>query len=119
MALAFGFSLVVQWNDPDPLPWMVIYGAALLVCFLEIAGRTRIVPPLLVAAGALVWAGTIAPRVLGTVGFGEMFGGFEMRDVGVEESREMYGLLLVACWSLAVATAAWRRRPPPPAPPAR
>jgi hypothetical protein len=44
------------------------------------------------------------------VRFADMFAEFEMRDLGVEESREMYGLLLIAIWMAAVALAAWRRR---------
>jgi len=35
-----------------------------------------------------------------------MFTEFEMKNAGVEESREMYGLLIVAAWMAAVAVAA-------------
>jgi hypothetical protein len=59
---------------------------------------------------ALVWAATIASRVVGQVPFLSMFEQFEMKDVHVEESREMYGLLLVAAWMTAVAVAAARRK---------
>jgi hypothetical protein len=37
-----------------------------------------------------------------------MFGAWEMKDTGVEESREMYGLLIVAGW-MVVLTIANRR----------
>lgn len=110
MTLAFAASVVVQYNDPDPLPWMAVYGAAALISGLEATRRVRPVFPALLSAVALVWAATIAPRVLGEVPFGDMFAEFEMRNPGIEESREMYGLLLVAVWLAAVAIAAWRRR---------
>jgi hypothetical protein len=38
-----------------------------------------------------------------------MFGAFEMESAAIEESREMYGLLLVAGW-MAVLTLRARRR---------
>jgi hypothetical protein len=110
MALLFVFSVLVQINDPDPLLWMLIYGAAAAVSFSEIRRGAAWWAPAAVAATALVWAGTIAPRVLGNVPFLSMFAEFEMKDVGVEESREMYGLLLIALWMLAILTAALRRR---------
>jgi hypothetical protein len=112
MVLAFGFSVAVQLNDPDPLRWMAIYGAAVVLCGLELKRRVRAVYPALLATVALGWAASIAPRVIGKVRLGEMFAEFEMKNAGVEESREMYGLLIVALWMLAVAWAAWRRTRP-------
>ena len=110
MLLAFALSVVVQFNDPDPLLWATIYAVAALVSWLEIRRRTMPWVPAVIAAASLVWAGMLAPRVIGKVPFGAMFAEFEMANVGVEESREMYGLVLIALWMIAVATAAWRRR---------
>ena len=108
-AVLFAASVAVQLNDPDPLPWMAIYGGAVIIALLEIIRRVRPVFPALLSVTALAWAATIAPRVIGRVPLAEMFGAFEMKNAGVEESREMYGLLLVALWMAAVAIAAWRR----------
>ena len=105
MLLAFLFSVAVQYNDPDPLRWMAVYGAAAAVCCAELVRRTRLGYPLAVALVALGWAATIAPRVLGVVRFADMFAEFEMKNAGVEESREMYGLLIVAVWMGLVALA--------------
>jgi len=105
MLLAFLFSVAVQYNDPDPLRWMALYGAAAAVCTAELWRRTRIGYPALVGIVALVWAASIAPRVLGVVRFADMFAEFEMRNAAVEESREMYGLLIVALWMGLVALA--------------
>ena len=110
MLLAFTFSVIVQFNDPDPLLWAAIYAAAAVACGLELRRRTPLLLPASVAAMALAWAATIAPRVIGQVRFTSMFAEFEMANAGVEESREMYGLVLIALWMIAVATAAWRRR---------
>lgn len=110
MLLAFVLSVIVQFNDPDPLLWAAIYAVAALVCWLEIRRRTNPWLPAVIAAASLAWAVTLAPRVIGKVPFGAMFAEFEMADIGVEESREMYGLVLIALWMIAVASAAWRRR---------
>jgi hypothetical protein len=110
MALMFAFSVVVQMNDPDPVLWMAMYAAATAVAVLEVRRKA----PWWAACGvgiiALIWAGTIAPRVLGVVPFASMFEEFEMKNLAVEESREMYGLLIVAIWMLAIEWAGMRRR---------
>ena len=109
MLLLFTASALLQFNDPDPVSWVAVYGAAALICGLELRRRVRPLYPALLAATALVWAATIAPRVVGIVPFGEMFAEFEMKNLQVEESREMYGLLIVAVWMTVVAIVAWRR----------
>jgi hypothetical protein len=109
MLVALTFSVIVQLNDPDPLVWVAIYGAAALVCAFEIARRARWWFAALVGTVALVWAATIASRVIGTVPFAAMFEEFEMKNIGVEESREMYGLLIVAVWMAAVAVRSGQR----------
>ena len=96
--LMFAFSVVVQVNDPDPLPWMLMYGAAALACLLSLTGKLRWQFAVVTGIIALAWAASIAPRVIGQVPFMDMFAEFEMKDIGVEESREMYGLILIGGW---------------------
>lgn len=107
MLAAFAMSVLVQVNDPDPWLWIAIYGAAGIVTALLIAARLQWWMAAAVAVVAAIWAATIAPRVIGKVPFMSMFGAFEMQNIGIEESREMYGLLLIALWC---AVAAWRSR---------
>jgi len=106
--LMFALSVAVQFNDPDPIRWAAIYAAAAVVCLLSLARRVARWQPLVVGAIALVWAATIAPRVVGRVDPASMFSAWEMKDSGIEESREMYGLLLVAFWMAVVALRAKR-----------
>lgn len=105
MAAAFLFSVIVQYNDPDPLIWMAVYGAAFAACVLAIAGRLHWAFPAALAVLALGWALTMAPQVIGHVRFGELFEAFEMKDERVEIAREMGGLLIVAFWMSALAAA--------------
>lgn len=107
MLLAFAFSAVVQLNDPDPWRWVAIYGLAAVACGLTLVRRGTWAFPALVGACAVAWAATVAPRVVGVVPFRSMFGAFEMADIAIEESREMYGLILIAAWMAVLAV---RRR---------
>jgi Transmembrane family 220, helix len=109
MLLLFTFGAIVQVNDPDPLRWIAVYALAASACLLSLLRHIHWAFPAGVAAAALVWALTLAPRVVGHVPFGEMFGAFEMRNVGIEEAREMYGLLIIAAWMAVLALRARAR----------
>jgi hypothetical protein len=103
MLLLFTFGAVVQVNDPDPARWIAVYALAAATCLLSLLRRVHWTLPVVVGAVALLWAATLAPRVVGRVPFREMFGAFEMRTAGIEESREMYGLLIIAVWMAVLA----------------
>jgi hypothetical protein len=109
MLVLFACSVVVQFNDPDPFGWVALYAAAAGACALSLGRRLRWWFPAVVAAAALVWASTIAPRVVGIVPFLEMFGAFEMKSVAIEESRELYGLALTAGWMAVLSVRTARR----------
>ncbi|MFN2566831.1 MAG: transmembrane 220 family protein [Gemmatimonadaceae bacterium] len=108
MLVLFTLGAVVQVNDPDPARWIAVYALAAVACLLALLRRLHWTLPALLSAVALAWGATLAPRVVGRVPFGEMFGAFEMRSVGVEESREMYGLLIIAAWMAVLALRARR-----------
>jgi len=108
MLLMFLFSAAVQVNDPDPLVWMAIYGAAAVVCLLEIRRRTPAWAPVAVALVALVWAGSLYYRAH-DVPITSLFAEWEMQDLGIEEAREMYGLTIVGAWMIVIAAAGLRR----------
>ena len=112
----FVFSVAVQYNDPDPLVWMTIYGLAALACVVALKRPAQWVWPGVLCLSALGWAATILPRVWGRVRAGELFAAWEMKDLRVEEAREFGGLLIVAAWMLVLflrARLVWltRRRP--------
>jgi hypothetical protein len=108
MAVLFTFGLVVQYNDPDPLRWMVIYGAAALACGLAVLRRMPRWLPVVVAVAALAWSAALLPGVAGRVAPGEMFEEFEMKSPEVEQAREAVGLGIIAAWMIVLAVAAPR-----------
>jgi transmembrane protein TMEM220 len=112
MAAAFVFSVAVQYNDPDPLPWMGIYGAA-AVASAWAALRPRGYPwpfPAVVGAVALVWSFFLLPQVVGKVRLPELFASWEMKSPRVEVAREAGGLLIVAAWMAVTASIRWMIR---------
>ena len=88
--ILFSISAILQYNDPDALLWMAIYGLAMLV---TLGFLFKKVPSQL-------------PFVLGILGvFGfyyvlpEKFEGFAIGEgaiKNIEEAREAFGLLIIA-----------------------
>ncbi len=99
MVVLCAFSVIVQFNDPDPAAWVAVYVAAGVVAFLSFLGRLPWSVAALVSLMTLAWAASISPRVVGLVPFLDMFGAFEMKSTGIEESREMYGLLMLGVYT--------------------
>lgn len=110
MVLLFFASAAVQYNDPDPLPWAALYLACAVVSAWSAAGRASWVPAAAVGLVAGVWALTIAPRVLGAPGFPTFEFGEGMKSEVVEETRELFGLLIGAGWMASVGVRAAARR---------
>lgn len=108
MLLMFLFSAAVQFNDPDPLAWVVVYGAAAVICGLEIRRRSPAWAPVGLALIALLWAGTLYYRAH-DVPISSLFAEWEMRDLRVEEAREMYGLTIVGVWMVVIVIVGWAR----------
>lgn len=86
----FALSAVLQYNDPDPILWVVIYGAATVVSILFALNRISAIVPLVLG-------------VLGFIGFIYLypsdFQGFDLNDGDirtVELGREAFGLLIIA-----------------------
>ena len=98
MLVFFSSWSYFQLNDPDALPWILIYGATAVCCLLY--GLRRLPLPLaaLLAAFALGWALVVAIRVLG------------QQPIFEEEGREMMGLLIVAGWTGFLARRLYRQQ---------
>ena len=111
-AVLFGVGVAVQWNDPDPLPWM---GAYAIGAGLSVAAATGRRWPLVTGVAALAYlvAAIFVARGLDAPPL-EAFTSFEMRAADHEAPREVAGLLLLAAWTGLLA---WLGRSPGTAPP--
>ena len=105
MTALFLFAASLQLNDPDPVRWIALYGAAAALSVAEVLGRTRFRVALVAALGFTAGALVGLPELLHARA--EAFTSFHMRSLDDEVARESVGLLLCALWS---ALLAWRAR---------
>ncbi len=91
-------AALLQYNDPDPVIWMVIYGVAAAVSIGFASDRIKPYIPLILG-------------VLGIFGFiyvfPNHFEGFDfaqgMSSTDVEEGREAFGLLIISMAMFLIA----------------
>lgn len=97
----------LQYNDPDPLRWILLYGGAALVC-LAVARSPRCWPIAALLGGlALAWSAALWPalRELRPL---QLVESMQARGGLVEEGRESLGLLIVALWMAVLVVVARR-----------
>ena len=107
MMAAFALSAVVQYNDPDPIPWMMVYVSALALCVGWHRGRLPWWFFAAAAAASVVASLTIATMVPAGADVWIAVGDWHMSEAGSELIRESGGLGLVATWMAVLAS--WRR----------
>ena len=94
MLLPLGASVFVQYNDPDGIVWMFIYGYSILITVPAIFG---------------LYSGWSIPGALGYfLGFVYLVPSFESPYLKSELTREGGGLLIAFVW-MAVLVVAWYR----------
>lgn len=108
-AVLFAVCVLLQLNDPDPVVWMAMYGAAALSAAAVPYWRRGWVVAAVVAAVAAAWALALWSGVAGAVETSDLWRKMSEKGGRVEEMREAGGLTIVALW---LGAAAWigRRR---------
>jgi hypothetical protein len=103
LAFLFAISVGLQVNDPDPIRWMAIYGAAGVVIGILPAKRTLV--PIAIAVGliAAAWGGYLGNQVFGVIKFSDLWLKMSEKGGAVEVGREAGGLTIVAVSLLAAA----------------
>ena len=104
MGLVFLFGAAVQYNDPDPWRWGLVYLAAAAVSFVALARPLPWPLPAAMALAAFVWALTLLGRIDIAV-WRELFGEFGMASLEIEEAREALGLIIIGAWMTVLAVA--------------
>ena len=111
MAALFAFAAILQYNDPDPVRWMILYCAAAVISGAAATrGAVHPIGPLVLGCLSLVFAVLIARAVPASL-YARMFDAWEMKSLPVEEAREASGLLIVAAWMLVLAVHGRSHRP--------
>ncbi|MBA3460155.1 MAG: transmembrane 220 family protein [Deltaproteobacteria bacterium] len=106
MAALFALCVALQHNDPDPLRWMLIYGAALVVSVLLPMYRAAAKVGAILGAAALVWTVMLLIPIWDKVSPSDAFLKMSEKGGAVEDLREAGGLAIEGLW---LALASWYR----------
>lgn len=102
-ALLFALSAVLQYNDPDPLPWILVWGGAALVAAAEFRSAGRPVFQQALVIICAIWMATLAPAMAAFVTLGQpslLFASMSAGQPLIEESREFLGLAIILVYAL-------------------
>ena len=103
MLAVFILCIAVQYNDPDPGIWMLIYGLAAIVCFLASRNQMHWLLPVLICLIVLVWGLRLAHQIPENFSFNEIvFSSWSMKNYGVEIVRELGGLAIILFWMIVL-----------------
>lgn len=106
-AVLFAISAGLQYNDPDPVGWALIYLTAAGLAIAAFRGDPRGRPAgLVLAAVCVVWMVTLAPGMAAFVARGDprlLAATMKASDPVIEEAREFLGLGIVVAYGLLAA----------------
>lgn len=97
LAILFVVFAVVQFNDPDPWIWVLMYGYVAVMCgmaFMGIYNKSVLIAGMLVS---VIWAITLSPGVydwFANHNTAEIFENMAPNKVFIETARECFGLLI-------------------------
>ena len=110
MAVLFSLSVGLQVNDPDPVRWMLMYGAGAIAAGALPAHRLAALPAALVGLAAATWGAYLAKEVAGVLHFSDLWLKMSQKGGAVEVGREAGGLALIALFLLPAAAFRATRR---------
>lgn len=100
MAALLGVCVVLQYNDPDPVRWMVMYGAGAVVSALLPFKKPLAGLGILVGLIAAAWAIYLIQSVWGVIALSDLPNKMSEKGGAVEAGREAGGLVIEAVWLL-------------------
>lgn len=109
LAVLFALFALVQYNDPDPASWMLLYSGVAVHFALAAAGRLYRPALWLWLAAAVVWALTLLPAFIDWINMGEpsIVDSMKAEQPWIELTREFLGLVLAAA---ACGGVLWKTR---------
>lgn len=101
-------SAAVQFNDPDPWAWILIYLSAAFVTLLAIRQKLHWPLTILVAIISLVWSVYCLTRISGPVSVINIISTVDMKTLDIELAREAGGLIIVLSWMVYLLIRAYQ-----------
>jgi len=98
LAAVFALFAAVQYNDPDPLPWILLYGSVAVHFGMAAYRRANRIAIWLTLLASLIWAIALAPEFIGWLRMGAptIVGSMKAEAPWIEYAREFLGLGLAA-----------------------
>ena len=97
LTILFVLFAVVQFNDPDPYLWILIYGATAAISGFAIVGKYHKIIILSVIGICIIWMATLIPGVIDWVekGMPSITGSMKAESPHIEFVREFLGLFII------------------------
>ena len=98
LAALFALFALVQYNDPDPVRWILLYGGVSAQFGLAALGKASRAVSWLLLAVSLAWAATLLPDFINWIKMGEpsIVSSMKAEEPWIELTREFLGLLVAA-----------------------
>lgn len=91
MAVLFLSAGALQFNDPDPLRWAIVYAIAGIASLAALFFQLPSAVPIALALIAGIWALSLVPGIVSQAAY-----------TGTEEEREFGGLFLICVWFVVI-----------------
>ena len=115
LALMFLAFTGLQFNDPDPLLWISIYGAMVVTCVMAIFKMYNKIAMVILAVSYIVYCIFLWPGVtewLAQENKGVLFDDvMKMEHLYIEEAREFLGLVICLMVLAFYAILSFRKKP--------
>lgn len=110
MAALFALSVLLQFNDPSPLAWIVLYALAAGACGLATFKKfscARIVGLIVLVVGLVSFIPYVRARAWETP-MGDLTKEWHMTSEAIVDGREFYALLWIVVWMVMVVLTSHR-----------
>ena len=103
MAALLFVCVALQYNDPDPVIWMAIYGAGAVASVLLPIKRPVAALAGVIGLVALVWAISLIHSIWGLIELSDLTNKMSEKGGAVEVGREAGGLVIEGVWLIVAA----------------
>jgi uncharacterized membrane protein YeaQ/YmgE (transglycosylase-associated protein family) len=104
LAVLFSLCVGLQVNDPDPIRWMLIYGAAALAAaLLPAESKVWCIAGTVIGIVGAAWGAYLGSQVASKIGFSDLFLKMSEKGGAVEVGREAGGLVIIAVSLLSLS----------------
>lgn len=109
LSVVFALFALVQYNDPDPIQWILLYAGVAVHFGMAASGKMYRPAVWLWLAAAAIWAATLLPDFINWIRMGEpsIVDTMKAEQPWIELTREFLGLVLAA---LGCGFLLWKNR---------